>query len=153
MGMPTYDIIGITSFGIYWAVVETNVALIACCLPTLRPILSMAPFSTVAASVGSIIQAMGTAMGTQRNTPNNSNAPSGRFSRLAVVTIGSGGRVPKPRDYHDHYTSEVSLVDLERNSDHVDTRDEVVIYGQTEKIKTNIVEKRHLDTDSQSSTS
>jgi hypothetical protein len=46
MGMPTYDIIGITSHGLFWTVVETHVALIACCLPTLRTLFSKARFST-----------------------------------------------------------------------------------------------------------
>jgi hypothetical protein len=45
MGMPTYDIIGITSHGLFWTVVETHVALIACCLPTLRTLFSKARFS------------------------------------------------------------------------------------------------------------
>jgi ABC-type polysaccharide/polyol phosphate export permease len=66
MGMPTYDIIGIISHCLFWTMVETKVALIACCLPTLRPILSLVAFGTAIASFGSFLQDLGSALGSTR---------------------------------------------------------------------------------------
>jgi hypothetical protein len=84
--MPTYDIIGITSHGLFWTMVETNVALIACCLPTLRPILSMAAFGTAIASLGSFLQGLGSALGSTRTRTQNSSAShsTGKFSKLSI---------------------------------------------------------------------
>ncbi|CAN9124011.1 unnamed protein product [Alternaria alternata] len=116
MGMPTYDITGITSHGLFWTVVETNVALIACCLPKLRPVLSMAGLGSLMVSMGSLLQRMGSSMGTQNS--NSASNGSGQFSKISaatVVTVGS-----KPRSQLGHYRSQekdrtgsdISLVEM-----------------------------------------
>ncbi|OJD35321.1 plasma membrane protein pth11-like protein [Diplodia corticola] len=51
MGMPPYDILGITSAGIFWTVVETNVALIACCLPILHSLVKPTAFGAAVSRV------------------------------------------------------------------------------------------------------
>ncbi|KAI4938271.1 hypothetical protein J4E85_000710 [Alternaria conjuncta] len=121
MGMPTYDIIGITSHGLFWTVVETNVALIACCLPKIRSVLSLAGLGSIMMSMGSLLQKMGSSMGTQnsKSASNGSNG-SGQFSKLSkisaatTVTVGS-----TPRSQLGHYRlekersdSDINLVDL-----------------------------------------
>jgi hypothetical protein len=108
MGMPTYDIIGITSHGLFWTVVETNVALIACCLPTMRPILSIAAFGTVISSFGSFLQALGSRLNTQKSSYNSVN---GNFSKISVTTTGS------KRPSRD--TSDVNLVEREKTDEEV----------------------------------
>lgn len=124
MGMPTYDIIGITSHGFFWGLVEVNVALIACCLPTLRPILSMAAFGTLLASFGSFLQAMGSAMGSSKSVTKNSSAnSSGKFSKMSHGTIGSGK--PRSKERQSDTDSDISLVDIERKAGEVHVAREV----------------------------
>lgn len=92
MGMPTYDIIGITSHGLFWTMVETNIALIACCLPTLRPILSLAAFGTAIASLGSLLQGLGSALGSTRARTTQNSSSSSKFSKFSKsVSLGSRG--------------------------------------------------------------
>ncbi|KAH3966488.1 hypothetical protein HBH70_183480 [Parastagonospora nodorum] len=92
MGMPTYDIIGITSHGLFWTMVETNIALIACCLPTLRPILSLAAFGTALASLGSLLQGLGSALGSTRSRTTQNSSSSSKFSKFSKsVSLGSRG--------------------------------------------------------------
>lgn len=119
MGMPTWDIIGITSHGLYWTVVETNVALIACCLPTLRPILSMAAFGTVLASFGSFLQGLGSKMGSSKGTTQNSTGSSGtgKFSKFSAASKSSVSKKKKRNnDSLDDTASDVSLVELEKSN-------------------------------------
>lgn len=87
MGMPTYDITGITSHGLFWTVVETNVALIACCLPRIRPMFSISGVGSLMVSMGSFLQKVGSSMGTHNSKSTNSG--SGQFSKIPVATIGS----------------------------------------------------------------
>lgn len=120
MGMPTYDIIGITSHGLFWTMVETNVALIACCLPTLRPILSMAAFGTAIASFGSFLQGLGSALGSTRTRTQNSAAShsTGKFSKLSV-SLGSVWQNQNSKNEIieiSRNTSDVSLMDVSKGS-------------------------------------
>ncbi len=116
MGMPTYDIIGITSHGLFWTVVETNVALIACCLPKLRSVLSIAGLGSIMVSMGSLLQRMGSSMGTQNfNSASNSSGQFSKISAATTITIGS-----TPRSQMGHYRtaekdrtgSDISLVEM-----------------------------------------
>jgi hypothetical protein len=94
MSMPTYDILGITSHGLFWTVVETNVALTACCLPAMRPFLSLA-------AISSFLQALSLRVSSQKTLQNIANS-SGKFSKMDAVTIGSA-RLSRN-------TSDISLV-------------------------------------------
>ncbi|KAH7094515.1 hypothetical protein FB567DRAFT_556105 [Paraphoma chrysanthemicola] len=127
LGMPTYDIIGITSHGLFWTMVETNIALIACCLPTLRPILSMAAFGTVIASLGSFLQAVGSMLGSQKDTSYGSSG-TGKFSKMSTVTIGSAKPSIKRFDRETgDSASDISLVEIEKKVAHVQVAQEVVV--------------------------
>ena len=92
--MPTYDSLGITSHGLFWTFVETNVALIACCLPTMQPLLSLT-------AISSFLQGFGSRMSSQK-TPQNTATSSGKFSNMDAVTIGSA----RP----SRHTSDISLM-------------------------------------------
>jgi hypothetical protein len=91
MGMPTYDIIGITSHGLFWTMVETNVALIAFCLPTLRPILSMAALGTAIAPLGRFFQGLGSGLGSMRSQTRHfpNSYSTGRSSKLRTSLHGA----------------------------------------------------------------
>jgi hypothetical protein len=102
MGMPTYDIIGITSHGLFWTVVEVNVALIACCLPTLRPVLSMAALRTLFAS---FVQSRGSVLNSRKSTHNAS-----RHGRSSASAHTNGNRSRAVSDTG----SDISLVDMVR---------------------------------------
>jgi hypothetical protein len=41
MGLPTYDVVGIVGAEMFWTMIETNIALIAICLPTFRKLISI----------------------------------------------------------------------------------------------------------------
>lgn len=116
MGMPTYDITGITSHGLFWTVVETNIALIACCLPKLRSVLSMAGLGSLMVSMGSLLQKMGSSMGTQ-NSKSTSNG-SGQFSKISAATVVTVGSTPRSQMGHyrsaekDRTGSDISLVEM-----------------------------------------
>ncbi|KAJ6278946.1 hypothetical protein J3E71DRAFT_355930 [Bipolaris maydis] len=113
MGMPTYDITGITSHGLFWTVVETNIALIACCLLKIRPVFSISGLGSIMVSMGSFLQKVGSSMGTHNSK--SASSGSGQFSKISVATIGS-----KPHSRANYYRSagkdptgsDISLVEM-----------------------------------------
>lgn len=112
MGMPTWDIIGITSHGLYWTVVGTNVALIACCLPVLRPITRTSIFVK---TLGAFSQKLGTCMGCRRGARDASKEYSSNHNkskRSPVVTVGSAGKRDRIGCHIDDLPSDSSLIQL-----------------------------------------
>lgn len=116
MGMPTYDIIGITSHGLFWTMIETNVALVACCLPCLRPILSIAAFGTFISSFGSFLQDVGSALGSsklQRQELSSSQSTrelgedQNPWSRVRAIVLSKGSDLKTHRS-----ASDASLVEM-----------------------------------------
>jgi hypothetical protein len=123
MGMPTYDIIGITSHGLFWTVVETNVALIACCLPKIRSVLSIAGLGGIMVSMGSLLQRMGSSMSSQNSKGgSNGSSGSGQFSKLSKISAATTFTVGStPRSQLGHYRAEkdrtgsdINLVEMGR---------------------------------------
>ncbi|EUC46253.1 hypothetical protein COCMIDRAFT_36086 [Bipolaris oryzae ATCC 44560] len=116
MGMPTYDIIGITSHGLFWTVVETNVALIACCLLKMRPVFSISGLGSLMVSIGCLLQKVGSSVGTRNSK--SATSGSGKFSKISAATVLTIGSTPRVRV--DHYRSaenyrtgsDISLVEM-----------------------------------------
>ncbi|KAL3426737.1 hypothetical protein PVAG01_00246 [Phlyctema vagabunda] len=73
LGLPNYDVVGIISSEIFWTMVETGVAVIAACLPTIRRSLSNTVISSVFRSWASRISA--TANRDYSNTERIKDAP------------------------------------------------------------------------------
>ena len=120
MGMPIYDIVGITSHGLFWTVVEVNVALIACCLPTLRPILSMSAVVTLTAFFGSIFKACGCVSGSRKfgehSATDDESSNSVEFAKVPSgkrYSLQSRAAMPK-NGMMSPFASDLSLVRLEQ---------------------------------------
>ena len=43
LGLPSYDILGIVSFVLFWQLIQIGVAMVACCLPAMRPLVQDIP--------------------------------------------------------------------------------------------------------------
>ncbi|KAF2091928.1 hypothetical protein K490DRAFT_31211 [Saccharata proteae CBS 121410] len=82
MGLPIYDIQGISSAALFWTMVETGVAVIASCLPTLRPVLSVTAFSNVLSSLRSFLSARYS--GSRTGTRVYTDEESGHTSEIAI---------------------------------------------------------------------
>ncbi|KAH3910065.1 hypothetical protein HBI56_127970 [Parastagonospora nodorum] len=120
MGMPIYDIVGITSHGLFWTVVEVNVALIACCLPTLRPILSTVAVVTVTAFFGSMFKAIGY-MSRSAKVSEDSVTDDESYNGIEFAKVPSGKeysfqtRAAMPKNgTMSPFASDLSLVRLEQ---------------------------------------
>jgi hypothetical protein len=113
MGMPTYDIIGITSHGLFWTMVETNVALIAFCLPTLRPILSIAALGTAITSFGRFLRGLKSASGSTRSQkqPSSKSHRTGQASKLGS-SLHSAWRSRNSRNEITEISTCESKIDL-----------------------------------------
>jgi hypothetical protein len=112
MGMPSHDIVGITSHGLFWTVVEVNIALIACCLPTMRPIMSMRAFRNV---FGSRLRADGlhshvTGRDVSRGTGVYSNARASRGSFILKGSSYTLASMPQ-NDFTSPSASDMGLVE------------------------------------------
>lgn len=55
MGLPSYDVVGIISAELFWTMIETGVAVIAACLPTLRPLSFLSTFGATFSGLRSFI--------------------------------------------------------------------------------------------------
>lgn len=72
LGLPTYDVVGIVSAEMFWTVIETNVALISICLPSVRSFLGLAissnwiRLSSLGRFYRSYVSSRGTTQGTSR---------------------------------------------------------------------------------------
>jgi len=138
MGMPPYDIIGITSHGIFWTIVETNVALIACCLPALRPIFKVAAFGSVLSSLGSMLQIAGSKMGSQGASQATGNS-SGKFSKISVASAGSArpsGKGQYERAVVSRAESDISLVEMQKKGEVHVTPDPYAVFDMEPEERT-----------------
>jgi hypothetical protein len=131
MGMPPYDIVGITSHGLFWTVVETNVALIACCLPALQSVLSMTAFGNMLSFLGSLLQVAGSKMGSQNSSKSTGNS-SGKFDKISGASIGNTRPSAKgqyERAVVSRAESDISLVEMQTKRNIQITSD---AYAETE---------------------
>jgi hypothetical protein len=112
MGMPTHDIVGITSHGLFWTVVEVNVALVACCLPTMRPILSMRAFRTVYGSRLRALHSHDTGRNISKGTEIYSSAQCSKGS-VAMKSSSYNLTGMQQNDLMNPSTSDISLMELE----------------------------------------
>jgi hypothetical protein len=139
MGMPTYDIIGITSHGLFWTMVETNVALIAVCLPTLRPILSMSALGNAISSFDCLLRGLGSALGSTRSRTQDS--PNSRHTGKANKLGASLHSAWRSRNSKNEITeisrsaSKISLVEMGQGNGVKVTRQKVKTVDMYEEVE------------------
>ncbi|KAL3418483.1 hypothetical protein PVAG01_10199 [Phlyctema vagabunda] len=117
MGMPPYDIIGITSAGLYWTIIEVNVALISCCLPTLHAIFTLANLGSALTNLGRHISSLGSALSSEKGSQYSSNISrpeefSQAKGRLEVISpTSSRAEIAK---YHEDYFENMEIQGFSR---------------------------------------